>query len=338
MKSKTIVKWALATLLATPSAHALPSYVSLVPNGAVFSCATCHTAPPTLNPFGMAFEENNLTWNALFASRDSDGDGFSNGTELGDPTGSGTPTPGATVTNPGDSTSHPPSASGPTITTQPASQTVTVGANVTFTVVATGEAPLGYQWAKGGTAIAGATTATLTLNAVTTADAGTYTVTVSDAAGSVTSDGAVLTVNSVPGENQPPTVQIITPRDGATFPNRAHIAFTATASDSDGTIQSVEFFAGTQSLGKAKLVSGGEDEDENEAEATEAEHDDDEGGSASGSYYVLVADPLPAGSYVITAVATDNQGAMTISEPVHLNIRAVGARRGHAERFANRHH
>lgn len=201
MKSKTLVKWALATLLATPSAYALPSFVSRIPNGSVFSCANCHTATDpftdsTRNAFGLAFAANNLTWDDVLAGKDSDGDGFSNGTELGDPTGSGTPIPGATVTNPGDPNSHP-TATAPAITTQPQSQTVSEGANVTFTVVATGTAPLSYQWAKGGTDISGATTSTLTLNAVTLASAGTYTVRVSNSAGSVTSNPATLTVNAV---------------------------------------------------------------------------------------------------------------------------------------------
>ena len=46
---------------------------------------------------------------------------------------------------------------GPTITTQPASQTVTEGATATFSVVASGQGTLTYQWRRGGTAISGAT-------------------------------------------------------------------------------------------------------------------------------------------------------------------------------------
>jgi plastocyanin len=84
----------------------------------------------------------------------------------------------------------------PTITTQPANRTVNVGDNVTFNVVATGSAPLSYQWKKNTTNIPGANAASLTLNAVTVADAGSYTVTVTNSAGSVTSDAAVLTVNA----------------------------------------------------------------------------------------------------------------------------------------------
>ena len=56
-------------------------------------------------------------------------------------------------------------------------------------MVATGTAPLSYQWCKGTASIAGATSATLALNSVTTGDAGSYTVRVSNSAGNVTSSG-----------------------------------------------------------------------------------------------------------------------------------------------------
>src|SRR5947208_1144635 len=87
----------------------------------------------------------------------------------------------------------------PTITTQPASQTVTTGHTATFTVTATGTAPLSYQWQKNGTAIGGATAASYTTPATMTADSGAqFTVVVSNAVGSVTSNAAALTVNSAP--------------------------------------------------------------------------------------------------------------------------------------------
>jgi hypothetical protein len=86
----------------------------------------------------------------------------------------------------------------PAITNQPASLSATVGTGATFSVVATGTAPLTYQWRKNGTDIAGATAATYTLVSVATADAGTYTVVVTNSAGSLTSTGAVLTVTAAP--------------------------------------------------------------------------------------------------------------------------------------------
>jgi uncharacterized repeat protein (TIGR01451 family) len=84
----------------------------------------------------------------------------------------------------------------PTITAQPQSQTVTTGSNVTFSVTATGNPTPTYQWSKGGVAISGATGTSLALTNVQTGDAGTYTVTVTNSAGNVTSTAATLTVNS----------------------------------------------------------------------------------------------------------------------------------------------
>lgn len=84
----------------------------------------------------------------------------------------------------------------PTITVPPAAQTVAAGANATFTVTATGTEPFTYQWRKGGQTIAGATTASYTIAGVQSADAGSYDVVVSNAAGSATSSAATLTVLS----------------------------------------------------------------------------------------------------------------------------------------------
>ena len=86
----------------------------------------------------------------------------------------------------------------PQITSNPASQTVVVGTNVTFSVIASGTPPLRYAWLFNGAALAGQTNATLTLTNVQTTDAGSYTVVVSNAIGTVTSLAAVLRVNLPP--------------------------------------------------------------------------------------------------------------------------------------------
>lgn len=89
--------------------------------------------------------------------------------------------------------------SAPVITTQPASATVNVGQTATFTVTATGSPAPTFQWLKGGTNIAGATSASFTTPAtVLTDDGGLYSVVVSNSAGSVTSNNATLTVNAPP--------------------------------------------------------------------------------------------------------------------------------------------
>lgn len=85
-------------------------------------------------------------------------------------------------------------ATAPTITAQPQSQTVNVGANVTFSVSAGGTAPFTYQWRKDGVPIAGATGSTLTLSNVQTGNAGGYSVVVTNSVGSATSNTATLTV------------------------------------------------------------------------------------------------------------------------------------------------
>jgi hypothetical protein len=103
---------------------------------------------------------------------------------------------GGSSSNPSSGTT-PPGSTAPTITTQPGSQSVTVGQTATFGVIATGTAPLSYQWQENGTAITGATASSYTTAATTLADNGsTFKVTVSNAAGTITSAAATLTVSA----------------------------------------------------------------------------------------------------------------------------------------------
>ncbi len=90
--------------------------------------------------------------------------------------------------------------SAPTITTQPANETVTAGQTATFTVAATGTAPLTYQWKKNGANITGATASSYTTPATTSADDGsTFQVLVSNAVGNTPSTTVTLTVISSGG-------------------------------------------------------------------------------------------------------------------------------------------
>src|SRR5579862_2776984 len=85
----------------------------------------------------------------------------------------------------------------PSISTQPASKSVIAGQTATFSITATGTAPMTYQWNKGATAITGATAASYTTPATTTADSGAqFTVTVTNSAGKITSSAATLTVTA----------------------------------------------------------------------------------------------------------------------------------------------
>lgn len=86
----------------------------------------------------------------------------------------------------------------PAFTTQPASVAAVKGANVSFNAAATGTAPLSYQWFKNGAALTGATAPTLSLVNVQATNAGSYTVTVKNAAGAANSSAATLTLNIPP--------------------------------------------------------------------------------------------------------------------------------------------
>jgi uncharacterized protein (DUF1800 family) len=89
-------------------------------------------------------------------------------------------------------------------------QSVTVGQTATFTVVATGTAPMTYQWQKAGVNIAGATAATYTTSSASTADNGsTFDVVVSNAAGTVTSPIAALTVTGGQGVSAAAAVRFL---------------------------------------------------------------------------------------------------------------------------------
>lgn len=84
----------------------------------------------------------------------------------------------------------------PLILSQPSSATVALGQTAKFTVVARATRP-SYQWKRNGAAISGATSSSYTTPAVVASANGTqFTVTVTDFAGSVTSNAATLTVSS----------------------------------------------------------------------------------------------------------------------------------------------
>jgi subtilisin-like proprotein convertase family protein len=124
----------------------------------------------------------------------------------------------------------------PMITSQPTGQTVTAGSSATFSVTATGTPPLSYQWQFDGSAISGATASGLTLSNAQPANAGSYSVMITNAFGSIASGAATLTVNG------PPSVNIISPTNGAVFVAPATIAISATASGTGGQYVSAEHF------------------------------------------------------------------------------------------------
>jgi len=85
----------------------------------------------------------------------------------------------------------------PTITMQPASKTVMSGQTAAFSVVATGTAPLSYQWRKNGANISGATSSSYTTPVTASADDGEkFDAIVTNAAGGTTSNSATLSITT----------------------------------------------------------------------------------------------------------------------------------------------
>ena len=108
--------------------------------------------------------------------------------------------------------------SAPGITSQPANLTVTAGQTATFTVAATGTAPLSYQWQQGTTNIAGAVSASYTIVGTSSANnESSFQVIVTNAVGTVTSNPATLTVDTPPEIMAQPTSQTVASGRTATF-------------------------------------------------------------------------------------------------------------------------
>ncbi len=154
----------------------------------------------------------------------------------------------------------------PTITAQPADMTVTVGQTASFTVTATGE-NLFYQWqqitdnGQSWTDISGANAATYTTVATTTDMSGTqYRCVVSNSAGSVTSDAAILTVEK---KTVPVTGVTLNPTSLSLFTGQSE-TLTATVTPNDATNPNVTWssdkpeVATVDTNGKVTAVGEGE--------------------------------------------------------------------------------
>jgi PKD repeat protein len=102
------------------------------------------------------------------------------------------------------------------------------------------------------------------------------------------SDTAEVTITV---QNTPPSVNITSPSEGATFATGADIPITAAASDSDGSVQKVEFFRDGVKLGEDQVAP-----------------------------YSYQWSGAASGSHTLTAKATDNRGAPTTSGPVHITV------------------
>ncbi len=121
--------------------------------------------------------------------------------------------------------------------------------------------------------------------------AGNYSLTAkaTDNDGLITTSTAIaITVTTT---NVLPTVSITSPANNATFNAPANITINATANDSDGTVSKVEFFQGSTKLGEDLSAP-----------------------------YSFSWNSVAAGSYTLTAVATDNDGGVTTSGPIAISV------------------
>ena len=124
------------------------------------------------------------------------------------------------------------SGTAPSITSQPASATVTAGQTATFSVAASGTAPLSYQWQKNGVNIASATGASYTTPPTTAADSGSsFKCVVSNSVGSAISNAATVTVNAA---NTPPAITSAASATPATATVGQTVSFNVAATDGDG--------------------------------------------------------------------------------------------------------
>ena len=121
-------------------------------------------------------------------------------------------------------------------------------------------------------------------------------------------DRAVAIIRDNDQTNHPPAVRILNPQTGEIFKAGSNIQITTAGWDDDGAVKSVEFFEGTNSLG---IVTG---------PVTFRGWDDDPTFRPIPGLplYSLIWSNVPPGDYVLTAVATDDQGANTISGPIKI--------------------
>jgi RHS repeat-associated protein len=107
----------------------------------------------------------------------------------------------------------------------------------------------------------------------------------------VSTTAAPINISVNPAPNVPPTVSLTTPANGASYSAPASIGLGANATDSDGSIASVAFYNGTTLLG-----------------------------TATAAPYTYTWSNVPAGSYSVSAIATDNANASTTASPVNITV------------------
>ena len=191
-----------------------------------------------------------------------------------------------------------------TIAAPPAGQMVVPGTQVTVTANPAPDSAHGRGVGSvilaarnsGGTQVWSATTTGPSYTATwtpTVADIYTLTATVTDTGGATgVSPGVALTADRAPA--------VSATSDRGSYPTPATVHLTATATDADGTVQNVAFYANGSSLGA--------------------------GTAAGANTFTLTWLTNTPGTYAVTAKATDNLGGSTTSAPLTVTIVQSGPR------------
>jgi hypothetical protein len=117
----------------------------------------------------------------------------------------------------------------------------------------------------------------------------------------------IYVLSPPPHTNRPPEVRITSPPNAAIFRSPVNIPIYAYAHDADGYVTSVEFLAGTNSLGFGSPIVRGTNTPPT---------------SYYSNYFSLVWSNALPGSYALTAIATDNSNSVAVSLPVNITVLA----------------
>ncbi|WP_198937822.1 Ig-like domain-containing protein, partial [Pelomonas sp. KK5] len=199
----------------------------------------------------------------------------------------------ATTSAPALITINPPGNTAPTVVLSTASVGSSSPATVTLGATASdaGGTVSKVEFFAGTTKIGETTSSPYTLS-WTGVPAGTYSITAraTDSGGaSATSAAVSITIN--PPAHAIPTVTLSAPANNTTYASPATVTLTATAADTDGAITTVDFYNGSSKIG-----------------------------TATSAPYSFSWTNVAAGSYTLTAVATDNGGLSATSSPISIRV------------------